>query len=129
MQNFTVKKAELLQVMRTNRDNHRALFLKAQENYRKLVTRELEQMLEDARNGVSFRKHVNLDAPSDHTVEYDNIIGVLEMCTEEDIPLTLAEYKMFVKDQWGWVADMVKNSTYATSFVGVAENAMMPSSF
>ena len=50
MNTVKVKREELLAKVRSNRDAHQTLFLKAQEGYRKLVIEELDRMLEDARS-------------------------------------------------------------------------------
>jgi hypothetical protein len=56
--------------VRANRDAHRALFLKAQDGYRKLVIEELDKMLADAREGRPIQRSVTLTEPSNHIKDY-----------------------------------------------------------
>jgi hypothetical protein len=60
MNQVKVRRADLLAQVRTNRDAHRELFLKAQEGYRKLVIEELDRMLKDAKEGRSISRYVVL---------------------------------------------------------------------
>jgi len=60
MNTVKVKREELLTKVRSNRDAHRTLFLKAQEGYRKLVIEELDRMLADAKAGGPIARSINL---------------------------------------------------------------------
>ncbi len=63
---------------------------------------ELDQMLADARAGKSIRRVVNLLEPQDHTADYDRTIAMLEMCVDEQIEITSAEFDCYVMDNWAW---------------------------
>jgi len=67
MNTVKVKREELLTKVRSNRDAHRSLFLKAQEGYRKLVIEELDRMLADARGGRPIQRSVTLTEPSNRS--------------------------------------------------------------
>lgn len=125
MHNFVVPKNRLLEILKANREKHRSVFLKAQENYRKIAIDLMDQMLKDAREGGPVRKRINLDAPTDHTSDYDSIIGLLELSLDVNVDLSLQEYQMYVQDQWHWAKDLVKNTNYA-AFVGVGEGGTLP---
>jgi hypothetical protein len=71
MNTVKVKREELLTKVRSNRDAHRTLFLKAQEGYRKLVIEELDRMLADAKAGRPIQRSINLAEPADHSADYD----------------------------------------------------------
>ena len=66
MQEVKLEKDKLLEIVKKNRENHRAIFLEAQENYRKRVIEELDKMLQDAREGKRIRTTVELQAPIDY---------------------------------------------------------------
>jgi hypothetical protein len=83
MNTVKVKREELLTKVRTNREAHQSLFLKAQEGYRKLVIEELDKMLADAKAGLPIRRSVTLTEPSNHTKDYDRVITMLEMSVED----------------------------------------------
>jgi len=102
MNTVTVKREELLTKVRTNRDAHRTLFLKAQEGYRKLVIEELDWMLADAKAGRSISRSINLAEPVDHTADYDRILAMLEMSVDDTIMLDAQEFNQYVLDNWEW---------------------------
>lgn len=98
----TVKKDKLLEIMKKNRETHRAFFLKAQEGYRVMVIEELDRMLKDARNGKRIRQHVELDEPVEHTKDYDRVISMMEMSIADEITVSENQFSQYVLDEWGW---------------------------
>jgi hypothetical protein len=102
MNTVKVKREELLTKVRTNRDAHRALFLKAQEGYRKLVIEELDRMLADARDGRPIQRSVTLTEPSNHVKDYDRVIAMLEMSVDDTITLDSQDFDRYVMDNWDW---------------------------
>lgn len=133
METLKVSKAKLLGILKENRRTHRQLFLEAQVVYKAAVISELDQMLKDARDGSKIRKHVNMAAPEDHTDDYDQLIGLLELAEDATIDLDAVEYSNYVRDKWAWSAKANRlNQAYSSSntspfFVG--ENAALPSSY
>jgi hypothetical protein len=105
-----VKKDELLAAIKRNRDEHRGTFLKAQEGYREAVVKELDRMLEEARNGKPIRTVVSLPAPSDHTKDYDRVIRMLEMSTATEIKITSSAFAQYVLDEWNWKGAFMETS-------------------
>jgi len=104
---------KLLDVLKTNRGQHRATFEKALEGYRKQAVAELESMLQEARAGKRIRRAVELVEPIDQTEEYDQVIGMLEMCVDETVTLSQKQYKSYVLDQWDWAAHVgLTNARY-----------------
>ena len=71
MNDIRVNRGGLLAKLKTNREQHRELFLKAQDKYREAVIEELDAMLTEAREGKRIRRAVTLKAPIDQTAEYD----------------------------------------------------------
>jgi len=106
---FPVKK--LATLIKKNRDEHRQMFLKAQEGYKEDFLKELEMMLEEARKGKRFRRSVSLVEPMDMTREYDRILKMLELTTEETIELNPTEFGQYVMDDWGWKAQVTATNT------------------
>lgn len=117
MRTIKVKKDKLLEKLKQNRDAHRALFLKAQEGYRKVVIQVLDRSLAEARKeGGKIRIWFNIDAPIDHTRDYNRVIGMLQWHGEEDIELTEVEYTNYILDDWSWKSAFVSTScSYSTS--------------
>jgi hypothetical protein len=118
MNSIKVKKANLIEVMKKNRSEHRDTFLKAQEKFREAVITVLDEELKRARNNLPFvlARFTALVQPTDHTDDYDRIIGMLEMHVGDEIELIQQEYKCWVEDDWGWSSDFANEvSNYGVS--------------
>ena len=114
MNTVAVKREELLTKVRTNRDAHRTLFLKAQEGYRKLVIEELDRMLADAKAGRPIARPINLVEPADHTEDYDRVLAMLEMSVDDTVILGAEEFSQYVLDRWTWSRFAIStNKSYA----------------
>lgn len=99
----TVDKNKLLSMMRTNLTKHREQFLEAQEGYREEVIKRLDSMLQDARDKKKhIRVVVELEAPEDHSSEYETNIAMLEWSINETLTITQQQFNQFVLDKWGW---------------------------
>jgi len=108
-----VSKDELLAVLRANRDNHRAVFLQAQEGFRERAIAELDRSLADARAGNEVRLAVHLPEPQDHTEDYDREIRMLEMHQEPTVTIRAQLFDQIVMDRWGWSGTFnATNSAY-----------------
>ena len=110
MSNVTCKKAEILAALRKNRDAHRDIFLAAQNGYRKEVIAELEKSLKDAREGRNVQTTIELEAPEDHTKDYDRIIRMLEMSVKDEIEVSELQFQQYVLDDWTWKFHFASNS-------------------
>ena len=114
MNTVKVKREELLAKVRSNRDAHRTLFLKAQEGYSKLVIEELDRMLQDAKDGLSIRRSVTLTEPSNHLKDYDRVVTMLEMSVDDTITLDAQDFDRCVMDSWDWSRfALATNTAYA----------------
>lgn len=102
MHSVKVNRTELLVRIKTNRDEHRKLFLKAQEGYRAAIIEELDRMLQEARDGKEIRRHISLPEPQDHTLDYDRVIDMLQMSQDNIIEIADHEFDQFVRDNWSW---------------------------
>lgn len=102
MEAVKVKKSELLEVLKKNRELHHKIFLEAQGGYRSAVISELDSMLEDARNGKRIRRQITLVEPVNQTADYDRVIRMMEMSCDETINLAEQEFEAYVLDNWRW---------------------------
>jgi hypothetical protein len=110
MRTVRLKRKELLKIVKENRANHRAVFEKALEGYRKVAIKELRKMLEEAKKGLRIRREVRLVEPIDQTREYDKIIMMLEMSTDEIIELDERGFSQYVMDDWSWKANFLETT-------------------
>lgn len=116
MNAIKVKKDELLNKLRANRETHTTQFDKAAAGYRKKVIEVLESRLAEARDGKLPALIFNLPMPVDQTKAYDRAIGMLEMSVETEIELEEHDYQQYVLDEWSWSASTtITNSFYVGS--------------
>lgn len=116
METVKLKKSELLAHLRTNREKHRSIFLKAQDKYRELAIKELDAMLAEAKAGKKIRRAVNLVSPEDHTRDYDRVIKMVKMSVEDVIEVNEMEFSCYVMNRWDWQNQFVGSiSGYASA--------------
>jgi hypothetical protein len=104
MRQIKVNKAKLLGIIRKNRDDHREVFLEAQKTFRTAVIEALDAQLKAARSQqpVNLQQLVTLQAPQDHTADYDRSIQMLEMSVDKQIVISEQEFQNYVQDIWEW---------------------------
>jgi hypothetical protein len=110
MDTVRVRREELLTLVKKNRDNHRAVFEKAQETYRERMIKELDSMIADAKAGRRIRRHISMPEPEDHTGDYDRILRMLEMSVDETLELSEYDFSRYVMDQWEWAESFAVNT-------------------
>lgn len=97
----TVKKEELLEKLRENRDTHVASYNEAREGFHQAYMDKIDDLIKRANDGdYDFR--VNITKPESHEEEYNTVIAMLDMSIEETIELDEESFKNFVLDQWSW---------------------------
>ena len=102
MRNVKIKVLELMSRVVENRTNHQTIFERALEGYRKEVIKELEISLSDAKTGRKINRYISLEEPVNQTKDYDRVIEMLRMTTDEIVELTSQEFSQYVLDQWLW---------------------------
>jgi len=102
MKAIKAKVSEILNILKKNRDLHHEIFIEAQKIYRSEVIRKLDQALQAARDGKEFPSYISIPTPEDHTADYDRVIRMLELSTEETIELEEKEVEVYVMDKWSW---------------------------
>lgn len=98
----TVEKQALMEILRQNRDSHGSVYEKAWAGYRKATIAELEGMLDRIKNGQQIAVALANVPPEDHTSDYNDVIDMLEMDTGDTVVLSQAQFRCYVKDNWGW---------------------------
>ena len=114
---YKVNIKELVETLKTNRDEHVGIVEEAQSEFRKEFISRLDDMLADARSGKAIDTHIGMDIPSIHTAAFDNAIGLMEMTMRADettIEIDAHEYERFVRNRWEWTqAFRSSNSAYS----------------
>lgn len=110
------KKSDILTRIKANRDEHRQIFLEAQEGYRKEVIKIFEERLAAAREKKRITHTIVLQEPMDMTKEYDRAIEMLELTTTDEIELGPEEFANFVQDDWHWQDQfLASNAVYSAA--------------
>lgn len=119
MDKVTVQRAELLETLRKNREEHKQIFEEALAGYRTEVVRVLEARLADARQNRRIDLRISLVQPVDQTKEYDRAIRMCEMSVDDTIELSNEAFANYVMDDWSWSHQFLSaNSTYSATARG-----------
>jgi len=118
MKNTTVKKDELLAKVRENREAHQKLSREASTGYRAALLDVLETGVATLKGGkdvdASHIAGLLHDKPNDHTKDYDRVIGMLEMHTEDEVTLDARDFGRYVQDEWEWKDQwLTSNASYS----------------
>lgn len=107
-------KNELVKIIQANRDEHRSIFEEAIEGYRAKAVDDLNAYIERVKNGDVVRIQIYYPQPEDHTKDYDRLLKMLSMTTEDEINLTETQFAQYVEDDWVWKQQfLTTNSSYS----------------
>lgn len=121
MNTVKVRRDELMKRVEENRGRHRAAVEEAVTNYRKQAIVELDAMLAEAKAGRKIRRAVTLVEPQDHTADYDRVLDMLKMSTDEVIELDSHDFAQYVRDEWEWFGQFAhSNRAYTTTVANTA---------
>jgi len=102
MQTITVDKKTLMETISKNREEHREMFLKAQEKFREKVIELLDERLAQARAGKKVDLSLRLPEPVDYTSSYDTALSMLEWEQGDEVELTREDFERYVENNWEW---------------------------
>ena len=111
MYEVKVNKEELLTILRKNREKHQGIYAEAFQGYKEEVIRHLKFALDSVLEDGKIITHIDLVIPQNHTVEYDRIIGMLEMSVDKVIEIDGAEYRQYILDEWDWSKNFSSTSS------------------
>jgi hypothetical protein len=106
----TVRKEELLTVLRENRAKHRQVFEKALEGWHERASAWLEDMLGEVKAGKAPKIVFPYPVPKDHTPEYDTVLLAVEMEVGDTIELDERMFTNYVMDRWAWTREFASSS-------------------
>jgi hypothetical protein len=110
------KKDDLIGIVQKNRDAHRGIFEEAIEGYRKKVIEELEAHLDRVKAGEVRQIYVSYPKPDDHTRDYDRLLKMLDMTSENEVQLSEQQFGQYVLDDWDWKRQFIAtNSAYSVT--------------
>lgn len=99
---YNVKKSDLLTKLKENREKHVKEFKDAAEKYRAAVIVALEKELKRVQAGKKFTLAFRLPRPTSYEKDYDKVIGLLELTTDDIIEITPSDYEHYWLDNWNW---------------------------
>jgi hypothetical protein len=121
-----VKRTELLERVRANREEHAEIFEKSLSGWHTAVTEALKKAYSDARQGKEYATQIGLPKPEDHTGEYDQVVTMLEMSQDQELELSARDFARFVMDHWGWQSQFLTiTSSYSNAARAKAEKMRM----
>lgn len=115
MEAVTVKRETLVEKVKANRDEHRAIFEEAIEGYRKRAIELLDSQIENLKAGKRERVQISLPYPTDHTDDYDRVLAMLDMHTEAKIEIPEHYFRQYVLDDWAWQREFLTTSANYSS--------------
>ena len=106
-----VPRTKLLEILKKNKETHRGDFKEALAGYKRVMHDAIDEFVKRLENDPHkavrlIRGHA---IPTDHTNEYEAVIGMLELSDQEYVTLGVNEYQNFVQDEWSW-SHMFKES-------------------
>lgn len=118
----TVSTAEVLKIVRENRGKHRAVFEAAVDGWYKQCQKELDAARTRVLKDKPRNLYVSLQAPRDHTRDYDRVIRMLELHQQASVGsvITLSEEDVaqYIQDDWAWKRQWITtSSSYAAGTV------------
>lgn len=118
-QSVNVKRVELLNILKKNREQHKLDYKEAVEGYRGAKIKILEEALDKVKKEEKPEKtslSVSLNKPVNYVSDYTQIIDMLEMSVDEIIKLDSDSFQAYIKDNWSWKRSfMLSNSSYMAS--------------
>ncbi len=122
LSNVTVKKGDLLKVIRENKEDHDKLLAEAMDGYYKSLEKELEEKIElaselkkDLKDQLDLAKskkelkrleirdfRLESCKPEDHSEDYLNTIRKIELSVADTITLNDKEFSQYVSNNWAW---------------------------
>lgn len=107
-------KKAVLDKVRSNREGHAKIVVEARAGFVEKAKEMLTEKLDLLKQGKLSELSVHLSSPADHMREYDTVIRMLEMHTEETITLGGEEVRMFIEDNWDWSDQFIAvNAAYS----------------
>jgi len=125
MNTVSVKKAELVKVLTTNRDIHKKEHEEALQGYLILVTKALKKKLKKVEAGKEFDLNFyNLVKPENHEDDYQNVIDMLGVTGQESVDITMDDYQKYYKNNWSWHGHWhLSNKMYFDAYYASASEA------
>jgi hypothetical protein len=130
---ITVKRSQLLEKLKENRELHAKEYEEAVDEYKRAsvvaldkkkleVLAAMKKLREQlASDGVPANLDVSLSLdvarPTSHVNDYDEVISQTEWDTREEVPLNSAEFKRYVRNDWDWITNFQLSKLNNTKYL------------
>jgi hypothetical protein len=112
MHSVKIKRNELLEIVRQNKEKHVKEFNEAVEDFKKAVVKVSEENIALVNEGKIELK-ATPHKPVSYETSYTRAIRMLELSVDTEIELDLHDFDQLVQDEWQWKQTFsTMNSTY-----------------
>jgi hypothetical protein len=113
MNKIIVRKDELLEKLKKNKEKHVGEYKEAIRGYRVKCAELLDKELQLVESGEEFTLGFNVTKPRSYEEDYIRVIEMLEMSIEDVVELDHTEFANYVMDNWAWKQSFsASNSSY-----------------
>ena len=105
MKTVKINKTELLESVKKNLETHKSDYEESVDGYYVELLKKLKSKVKAVKAREKIDMIIHLVKPENHSKEYERVIKMLEMTTEDEIELTVREFDNYVMDNWGWSDD------------------------
>lgn len=108
-------KSDVVARLKENRAKHESEYNEAVEGYRASALKEVQQGIEKLRmvaEQIERGEEFNLDpiyfqsrVPESHLDDYDQMIDLFELQTQEEVNLDTSEFSRYMRDNWEWARE------------------------
>lgn len=114
---IVVEKEALINTLKQNRETHITEYEEALAGWRTKMTAACMETSQKADKGElkDFPRALSKlnDVPDSHVKDYDRVIQMLEMDTQDKITLNAQDFSRYVQDEWAWKERFdLSNSAY-----------------
>ena len=127
MSRVNVKREELIEVLKENRDAHKKEYDEAYAGYVQLCIEALEDKLETVESAAKAPKDSPvkfelffqdlMSAPENHVQDFQDVIDMFELSEDTKLSIGMEEYKRYYKNDWSWSRSWeLSNKMYVDKF-------------
>lgn len=111
MNNITISRSNLLDCVKSYRDIHQKEYRLVLEKFRKDVLERLKLYSDNYVNGNFTELKFPLK-PTNHIDDYEIIIGMIEISSDQEFVLTEQQYRKYCQNQWAWTEQFDTTKTF-----------------
>lgn len=117
---FSFVKDDVLARVEANREQHEKDYNDAIKGYWIELAEKLEELRDQLARSLAQAKNeenpdrlsfaIHLRKPQHYLDDYDRVIDMLKLTTEESIKLDESQYRQYVRDEWDWKQEFTQTN-------------------